>query len=317
MLISGSEKRLWIASPAKLNLYLEVLGKRPDGYHELDTIMMAVSLCDHLLFLPRADSEIRLHLYPAPDFDGMMQMTTDDSNLVVQALKRMQAELPHANGMDVHLWKRIPLQAGLGGGSSNAAAALIAGGLVWSKRWNPEQASRLASQMGSDVNFFLDGNLGKMWTGRCRGRGERVEPISNSLDFWVVIVKPAASCSTAEVFRQLDFRGNPVPIDETLVAIEQSHLSQLGECMFNRLAGPAQQVAPTLRDLYNHFEAEDVLGHLMTGSGSARFAICRSSAHAKAVARRACVKCSDRVFVARNWRTPSIAAQVRAMGFAG
>jgi 4-diphosphocytidyl-2-C-methyl-D-erythritol kinase len=315
MIIQGHAKRLVIDAPAKINLYLEVLGRRADGYHELDTIMTSVSLCDRLVFQPRQDAEIRLHLSVDPNFQDASSLNHRESNLVVRALQAVREHQGHQYGMDVYLHKVIPLQAGLGGGSSDAAAALVAGWTLWSGAWNPDPVAQLASQLGSDVNFFLQGNVGRRWLARCRGRGEKVEPLVNSLDLWTVIAKPPIACSTPAIFSRLTLSNEMTSIAGSLVAIEQGDLQQLGDSLFNRLAGAASQAAPDLNEQHILFANQDVLGHAMTGSGSARFALCRSSVHARAVSNRVHAKHSSRVFVARSWRSPPIAAQLRAVGF--
>src|SRR3954469_7342886 len=152
-----------VLAPAKLNLFLEVLGRRPDGYHEVETLMVAVDLFDRLTFRESPSGEITLRC----DDPGL---PTGSENLAVRAAERLRDESGRRLGAHIDLHKSIPAGAGLAGGSSDAAAALAGLDRLWDLKTRPDRLATLASGLGSDVPFFL-----KAGAAICRGRGERVE----------------------------------------------------------------------------------------------------------------------------------------------
>jgi 4-diphosphocytidyl-2-C-methyl-D-erythritol kinase len=177
---------LSVCSPAKINLHLEVLGLRPDGFHELAMVMQTIDLVDVLRLAPTADGRIALHCdHP--------ELPSDGSNLIVRAaeLLRARAGLPEL-GAEIHLRKRIPIGAGLAGGSSNGAAALQGLNTLWGLGHTPAELEALAAELGSDMPYCLAGG-----TQLCFGRGERLEPLPAANGLAVLLLKhPAASVST-------------------------------------------------------------------------------------------------------------------------
>jgi 4-diphosphocytidyl-2-C-methyl-D-erythritol kinase len=155
---------LVIDAPAKLNLHLSVLGRRADGYHELETVMASIGLYDTLRLEPEQDGRLELTC------EGADSLAADESNLVLRAARLMAAEHGASPGARLRLLKRIPMQAGLGGGSSDAAAALVGLNLLWNLKLPSAELHRLAAMLGSDVNFFVDSTPLAL----CRGRGEVV-----------------------------------------------------------------------------------------------------------------------------------------------
>ena len=177
---------LSVHSPAKINLHLEVLGLRPDGFHELAMVMQTIELVDVLRLAPTADGRIALHCdHP--------ELPSDGSNLIVRAaeLLRARAGLPEL-GAEMHLHKRIPIGAGLAGGSSNGAAALHGLNILWGLGHTPAELEALAAELGSDMPYCLAGG-----TQLCFGRGERLEPLPAANGLAVLLLKhPDASVST-------------------------------------------------------------------------------------------------------------------------
>ncbi len=180
-----AELSVW--APAKINLHLEVLGLRPDGFHELAMVMQSIDLLDGLELAPSADARIWLSC----DRPGLR---TDDSNLIVRAaeLLRCRCGLPEL-GARIHLRKRIPVGAGLAGGSSDGAAALVGLNALWGLGFSPVELAGMAAELGSDMPFCLAGG-----TQLCFGRGERLEPLAApAMGLAVLLLKhPAASVST-------------------------------------------------------------------------------------------------------------------------
>ena len=264
---------LVVAAPAKLNLYLEVLGKRPDGFHDLETLMVGLNLYDTLEVRPRADDQLRLTC-DRPD------LPTWPENLVCKAASglRQFVQSPEL-GADLHLAKRIPAQAGLAGGSSDAAAALVALNRVWNLNLSRAALALVAADVGSDVAFFLS-----LPAGWCTGRGEHVAPEPPGAGFHVVLVLPPVGLSTPAVFRQLTPPATPRSGDPIRQAFRAGDVVALGAALFNRLEEPAFALAPDVDRVYRRLAALDPVGCLMSGSGSAVFAVCRDPHDAARVA---------------------------------
>jgi 4-diphosphocytidyl-2-C-methyl-D-erythritol kinase len=307
--------------PCKINLFLEVLGKRPDGYHDLDTVMLGVDLCDELTLRAQPQPAIELTLEETsailPD-PSTPSIPTDDRNLVVRALKRLQASLGIQQGARVTLTKRIPVQAGLGGGSADAAAALVIGSLVWTGQLHMPILHDLAKELGSDLNFFLEGWLDGHWTARCLGRGERVEPVLNPQCQYVVIAHPPQGCDTASIFRVLA-RWNADSAhasdavlrnsDEMLERLALGQSDHVGGLLYNRLELAARECNSWVERSARRFDRYNPLGQCLTGSGSARFCLCSTSEEAEKIASELRSFRDYRVYTASTWVSQSIEEQ--------
>lgn len=264
---------LVVAAPAKINLFLEVRGKRPDGYHDLETLMVAVNVYDTLTVRPRADDQLHLSC----DLPGL---TTGPDNLVLKAASRLRLRAQNpALGADLHLAKRIPAQAGLAGGSSDAAAALVALDRVWNLNLPRADLAAVAAEVGSDVAFFL--SLPAAW---CTGRGEVVTPEPAGGGFDLVLVLPAVGLSTPAVFGRLVVPAAPRSGEAVRAAFRSGDVDALGAGLFNRLQEPAFALAPQVERVYARLAALDPVGCRMSGSGSAVFAVCRGPHDAARVA---------------------------------
>ena len=172
--MTGVEK-VTVQAPAKVNLTLEVLGKRPDGYHDIASVMQAISLFDTLTFLPSDEIEVLAEIE---------ELETQD-NLVYRAAVLLKETSGVSAGAEIRLEKQIPLAAGLGGGSSDAAATLLGLDRLWSLGLGEEELKELAAQLGSDVPFFLTGG-----TALVEGRGERVSNVKTPPTLWLVLAFP-------------------------------------------------------------------------------------------------------------------------------
>ena len=188
-----SEDSLAIGAPAKLNLYLKVLGKRSDGFHEIDSIFQAISLFDRLRFTRLDDSS-----NPEISITGASDLPTDESNLVARAFRLMQAEFGFRGGLRVELEKNIPVAAGLGGGSADGAATILACAALFDLTRDFSQLAEISAQIGSDLPFFFSEGQAHV-----TGRGEIVTPIELPIDYWLVLVTPNLTVSTAEAYANL------------------------------------------------------------------------------------------------------------------
>jgi 4-diphosphocytidyl-2-C-methyl-D-erythritol kinase len=277
-------------APAKLNLFLEVLDRRDDGYHELETLMVPINLRDSLTMSPltSADAAPGRIVFSLRSTDPTANIPTDASNLVVRALKLLQQRSGCELGARVELVKRIPSEAGLGGGSSDAATALELGNEFWRLGCSREKLSEFASELGSDVPFFLAHGAAI-----CRGRGERVERLAPTAPLHVVLVKPPAALSTSAVFRACDPRSNhdanyttqsAAAVTALAAALTRGTPTQLHRRMTNRLEAAAATLSPWVARLRDSFAKLDCLAHQLTGSGSVYFGICRHAQHARRLA---------------------------------
>ena len=279
-------------APAKLNLFLEVLDQREDGFHEIETLMVAVAIFDTIYLLATGEDRIRLTCETAVGAqararaDGAASNLMGDvpesaDNLVVRAVERLRDEAGIRAGATIRLIKRIPSAAGLGGASSDAAAALMAANAVWKLGWPRERLMQLAAGLGSDVPFFFGSGAAI-----CRGRGERIEPLRVPARMHVVVVRPPVGLSTAEVYRHCTPADRPVAIAPLRLALQCGEWSQVGRRLHNRLEPAAAKLTPWIHRLRSVFDRLDCLGQQMTGSGTSYYGICRNAGHARRVAAR-------------------------------
>lgn len=254
-------------APAKLNLFLEVPRRRPDGYHEVESLMVAVDLFDELTFRGDESGTIALECDdPALPVDGR--------NLVVKAAEALRSAAGVRAGARISLKKAIPAQAGLAGGSSDAAATLKALDRLWNLDTPPGRLAELAAGIGSDVAFFLNGPAAV-----CRGRGELVEPVSLPSSLAFVLVAPPVGLVTADVYRRLTPPESPRSIDTVLDALALGSPEALGRSLFNRLQPVAEAIRPELvsaRDALAGLSPH-LCGSLMSGSGSAYFGLAQDA----------------------------------------
>ena len=276
MIVRDVAGSLEVLAPAKLNLFLEILGKRSDGYHDLESLMVTVDLHDTLTLLDDPSGEITFRCDDPT-------LPTGPDNLVVKAALRLKAASGTDRGVSIDLKKAIPAQAGLAGGSSDAAATLLGLDRLWGLGTAPETLDELAASIGSDVAFFRQGPVAV-----CRGRGEIVEPWPIFEPMHFVLVCPPVGVSTAAVYRNVVPPESPKGIGRVLEALEAGDLPSLGRELFNRLQPVAESLEPSLgavgRALAGLGPSLD--GHLMSGSGSAYFGLASDRGAAEDAARR-------------------------------
>jgi 4-diphosphocytidyl-2-C-methyl-D-erythritol kinase len=266
---SGRPAALTVRAPAKVNLFLEVTARRPDGYHELRTLLVAVSLFDALTFAPAA--AIRLSCTdPA--------LGTGPENLIVRAADALRRHAGIRAGAAIALTKRIPVAAGLGGGSSDAAATLVGLNRLWKLRLGRDELARLAAGLGSDVPFFLRGPAA--W---CTGRGEVVTPWPVGRRLHLVLVRPPFGLSTADVYRRVDVPKRPATGMALKEAVKAGDADAVGRLLHNRLQAPALALRPELREWLGRLRAAKPLGSLVSGSGSTVYALARDPADARRI----------------------------------
>ena len=273
MIIERFADRLVVHAPAKINLHLEVLGKRPDGFHEIETLMVAVDRFDTLHFEERPAGDALTCNRPGLDMG--------DDNLATKALNLVRRETGRETGISIALTKRIPMAAGLAGGSSDAAATLAGLSAWWNLGWNPARLAELGASLGSDVPFFFATPAAV-----CRGRGEIVTPSRIGKPLHLAVVKPNDGLSTAAVFGRLKIDETKRSVKPVAEALEIGDTARIGSLLFNRLEEPAFAMNPKVAELRRLAERESRFGALMTGSGSAVYALCESRNQAEDLARQ-------------------------------
>lgn len=289
---------LVIDAPAKLNLFLEVLQRRPDGYHDLETVMVAVDVFDTLRLSPAEDPDIHLSVSHGngPLAAAAGAVPTDETNLCVRAARLLQQECGYPQGARIELHKRIPTQAGMGGGSSDAAAVLVGLNRLWKLHLTNADLHRLAAGLGSDLNFFID----SPHIAVCRGRGERVEPVTGVAPLQFVVAHPGSGSSTGAVFQSLKNHQPSAAVDEFVGRLHGGRPQHIGSGMVNALETPAARLNPDIERLLSAMSSDAAHTPRMTGSGSACFALCDNVTQARQLAARLRARQPGPVWVCRS-----------------
>ena len=272
-----------IEAPAKINLYLEILGRRADGYHEIDTLMQTVSLADRLAMRSRSDESFSLvlrgHTEGVPD---------NDTNLVVRAAKAL-AERLHAGGdggaiagVDIELEKRIPPGSGLGGGSSDAAATLVGLRRLWNSDAGDELLVDVAAGLGSDVSFFIRGGAA-----RCTGRGEIVEhlKVEGTMHAVLVFGEPLSTKCIYEKLTASELTKTHLSGNVRALNHGSMHSDNMADMpLSNALEPAAFLVRPRLREVKELLLKAGASQACLSGSGSCVFGVAESERGAEALA---------------------------------
>ena len=302
--------RAWeVLAPAKLNLYLEILGRRDDGYHEVDTLMTPVRLFDRLSWTAGDDgAPAALPSDPATPRDLMDAAPADGANLAWRSIELLAREAGVAPRGQFRLLKRIPVQAGLGGGSADAAAALVLANAAWGLNFDRARLAALAARLGSDVPFFLAGG-----PAICRGRGEYVEPVADLPRLNFVIVKPAAGVSTVAAFQALGAQSaSPAAaevshkrVGEIVDNLRKGRVARAGRLMVNRLEAAAVRLCPAIGLAAAAVASSGCAARQLTGSGAAYFGIATTARQARQIARRLAARGLGQAFAVATYRAAS------------
>lgn len=296
-----------VQTPAKVNLFLEVLSRRADGFHEIETLMAPVGLFDRVSLAANSTGTLSLTCRWSCGVESQRRRggTADASvweaipagedNLLLKSVRRLREVSGVQQGADIALVKRIPAAAGLGGASSDAAAGLVAANIAWGLGWSRQQLAAVAAELGSDVPFFLQGG-----PCLCRGRGERIEGVSGWRPLHLVVVRPPGGLSTAQVYGACRPADRPRSAGAIVDAVRGGDAASVGRLLFNRLEEAAQRLSPWIERLRVAFGRLDCLGHQMSGSGTSFVGICRHADHARRVAARLRAAGWGAVFAART-----------------
>lgn len=277
-------------APAKINMGLQVQRRRHDGYHDIATIFVKISLADVLTF-EAIPHEIVLQC-------EQPGIPTDERNLVYRAAAALQPLAP-SRGVRLHLHKAIPAAAGLGGGSSDAATTLLTLNQLWDLHLPHAELIRYAGQLGADVPFFLLSTTAAFGT----GRGEVLEPITCPQNFFLVLVNPRVAVSTAWAYERLKFELTARENNTNILKqyLECGDLASLGGAFFNDLEDAVLPHFPEVQRVKQALTQPGVYGVCMSGSGPTVYALCPSKVVAERVVAAIAYRDWD-VWVCQPWR---------------
>jgi 4-diphosphocytidyl-2-C-methyl-D-erythritol kinase len=271
-----------ILAPAKINLFFEVHARRGDGFHDIETLMAPIDLTDALRVELDPTGELTLSCNwaessPSESIYGTLPAAAN--NLALRAVELLRKRAGISLGARIQLVKRIPAAAGLGGGSSDAAAALLAANAVWKLDWPIDRLSAIAAELGSDVPFFLHRTAAI-----CGGRGERVRAIHGMGVWHGVLAKPPVEHSTARVYAACRPAAQPRDMHGSVSGFLRGDCRAVRSGCFNRLEAAAETDSPWIGKLRKRFSGLDGVCAQMSGSGSSYFGIFRSARHARRAA---------------------------------
>ena len=279
-----------LKTPAKINFGLQILSKRPDGFHELETVLQMVALFDEMEFFA-GDGELKLIC----DKPGIPE---DENNLVFKAAKILREKFPEKtrSGVKIRLKKVIPAGAGLGGGSGNAAGVLLALNILWNLKIPRDDLISMASELGSDVPFFL---MSPCAIGA--GKGEILQPVENPICFYILMIYPGFPISTPWVYGNLKLKltksENNISILKNFIL--RSEFAQLGAALYTDLEPVVFKRYPEILKIKSELLSSGAAGALLSGSGSTVFGIFDNTE----IAKKALVRFTGgkhRVFLAKS-----------------
>ncbi|PAK48791.1 4-(cytidine 5'-diphospho)-2-C-methyl-D-erythritol kinase [Paenibacillus sp. 7541] len=255
--------KIYEKAPAKINLMLDVLHKRPDGFHEVEMVMTMIDLADRLEMSEQPRDTIIITSQAG-------YIPLDEKNLAFQAARLIKERYDVRKGVHIHLDKKIPVAAGLAGGSSDAAATLRGLNRLWGLHIPEEELLTLGAELGSDVPFCVQGG-----TALATGRGEKLTPIPSPPQCWVIVAKPPINVSTAEVYGKL--RADNVqhhPSAEAMIAaLEQGSFRDMCASLGNVLEEVTLKMHPEVQQLKEGMLKLGADGALMSGSGPTVFGL--------------------------------------------
>ena len=265
-------RTLTLRSPAKLNLYLKVMNKRPDGYHTIVTLFERINLCDYIQFKLNAQRKIRI-------FCDHPDVPTGKKNLVYRVAQLLKDDFAMDEGVDITIQKNIPVAAGLAGGSSNAATALCGLNALWKLGLTKAQLLGYARKIGADVAFFLHDcswGLGKE-------RGDAIRNLLMDRKLWHILVVPKVKLYARDVYGALNLKlTNPEDNVTILIRnLRKTNLSTAGKMLLNDLESSIFHLCPKILGLKNRIANLKPKGVLVSGSGPAVFGVTESKSEAE------------------------------------
>lgn len=283
-------RTLTLRSPAKLNLFLKVLNKRPDGYHNLKTLFERITLSDEIRFVTTRTGKIRI-------FCNHPQVPRGPKNLVYRVAVLLKERYDIHAGVDIHIRKRIPVAAGLAGGSSNAATTLLALNRCWRLGLSRRELCRLGRQIGSDVPFFLHDVRWALGT----GRGDVIQKLDLPIRLWHVLVVPKCEMLTSKVYGRLNLKltKNSDNVNILLRSFKINNIKRAKQLLANDLETSILRIRPSLIEVKRRLEKLLAEGVCFSGSGPSVFGVTDSRLQAEAL-KKILIRRYSQVFVVRT-----------------
>ena len=292
-------KKALFYSYAKLNLHLKVIKKRKDGFHEIETLFERIDLADRIILSPRPDKKIRI-------ISSNPALPKDKSNLCYLSAKLLQDKLNIQNGVDIRIEKRIPIGAGLAGGSSNAATVFLGLNKLWRLGLSRSRLMIFSRELGCDIPFFIQ----EVSFALGRGRGDQIKPLNipNMPKLWHLLIVPKVSVSTALIYRKWDnlkgklsanrvsklqkiskkalltTKGTSVKMLTSI--LDRGRLVKQDKLLFNSLEAVTVRLYPQVNKVKKELQSSGLKSILMSGSGPAVFAIVSSRKEALSLSRK-------------------------------
>ncbi len=279
-------EQISVDAPAKVNLYLEIIGKRPDGFHDLRSIVVPLSFGDRLTFV-LTDEEVTCTV----ELEGLpadSHVACSRENLATRAALLLKEHTGYAGGVRIHIVKRIPIGGGMGGGSVDAAATLRVLNGLWKTGLTTDTLAGLGGRLGCDIPILIHGRAAVM-----EGVGDRIHPLvapneTLSADWWVVVVNPGFSVMTRDVYFRYKpaLTCSPEIFNNLRFALMNGDVNLAAANLFNSLEPTVFAKFPLLAILRDRLMAEGAEGALLSGSGASLFALARNEEHARSLDRR-------------------------------
>lgn len=263
---------LFEKAPAKINLSLDVIGKRSDGYHDVEMIMTTIDLADRVRIYTIEQDRIEVSL-------ESRYVPSDERNLAFKAAIAFKRRYGLPSGVHIHIEKNIPVSAGLGGGSTDAAAVLRGLNRLWSLGIPMRELADLGASIGTDVPFCVYGN-----TAIATGRGEKIEPLASPPSCWVVLAKPNIGVSTRAIFQQINLREVVHPNTREIIhALSSKEFARMCNSVGNVLEDVTLKLYPEVQRIKDIMKQMGAPGVLMSGSGPTVYSLVENYSKAKRI----------------------------------
>jgi len=287
--VANQVKTIQIVAPAKINLFLDILGRRTDGYHEIKSLILPISLYDRIT-IEATEREIETVSETAVMFKGIpwpISLGNANDNLTTRAARVLKKETGYAGGARIILEKHVPIAGGLGGGSSDAASVLKGLNTLWHTGISVQELMNLGASLGSDIPAMVHGGV------ICaEGIGERITPVPKSvgLPVWVLLVNPGFTVSTKDIYSRyipdLTSISSQSMFDGVLSGLKHGCIESIAENLFNALEKTVFRKYPILEMIKKELEQAGALGVLLSGTGATVFALVRDAEHGQQVQTR-------------------------------
>jgi 4-diphosphocytidyl-2-C-methyl-D-erythritol kinase len=264
---------------AKVNLWLRVLGRRGDGYHDIESVFHGIGLGDDLVIAASSEASVRVETVLGPGVSGPAPVASE--NLAARAALELASAYGRRPGLDITIHKRIPVAGGLGGGSANAAGTLVALDRLWGLDSGPAGLGPLAARLGSDVPYFIAGG-----SALATSRGEVLAPVDAPVPLWLVLGFSAEPLLTRAVYAAVTSFDRGPGAEAMVAALGSGDAGRVGELVHNGLQPAVFRLRPRLRDRVAAMRRAGALGAAVSGSGPTVFGVARDRAHATEIAAR-------------------------------